>query len=342
LGDPNELEQARRAWDRTLYDAGYAGISWPVEHGGHGLGPIEEAIFAEECARAHAPQGFAQIGRTLVGPTLMQSGSRDQIERFLPGILTGSEVWCQGYSEPNAGSDLAALVTTATRTGDSYTVNGRKIWTSFAQFADWCLLLARTSPESPRYRNLSLLMVSMHQSGVSLVPIRQITDDREFNETFWDGAVASVRDRIGDENDGWNVAMSSLMIERGPESMLRRYADMRLGLDRLTACCGGHEPAAVARIARLDCDATILRWNIFRAIELRVNDKAWLPVMAICKVVTTELEQELAAFGLGMHCTVHAEYWRYRYLYSFAGTIAGGSNEIQRNIIAERVLGLPR
>jgi alkylation response protein AidB-like acyl-CoA dehydrogenase len=272
----------------------------------------------------------------------MRHGSPDQIDRFLPGILTGQEIWCQGYSEPNAGSDLAAMVTSARRQDDEYSVTGRKIWTSFAQYADWCLLLARTAPEGPRYRNLSLLMVSMHQPTVSIVPIRQITGECEFNETHWDGAVALLRDRIGEENDGWNVAMSSLMIERGPESMLRRYSDMRLGIDRLSTCCVRGDRSAAARVGRLEMDVTILRWNILRAIELRMNERSWLPVMSICKLVTTELEQELAAVGLSMHCPVHEGYWRHRYLYSFAGTIAGGSNEIQRNIIAERVLGLPR
>ena len=337
--DPKTTE-IRRQWDRTVYAGGYAGLSWPSEYGGQGLGAIEEAIFAEECARAHAPQGLAQIGRTLVGPTLMQRGRPDQIARFLPGILTGREIWCQGYSEPNAGSDLAALVTTARRDGDTYRVFGRKIWTSFAHYADWCLLLAMTAVEAPRHHNLSLLMVSLHQTGVSFVPIKQITGESEFNETVWEGAIARVEDRIGDEDDGWAVAMSSLTIERGPESMLRRYVDMRTGLDRLMTCCGSS--ATREQVAILESESHILRWHIFRAIELRQAGQTWFPSMAVCKVVTTELEQSVAACGVAMHCSAHEEYWRHRYLYSFAGTIAGGSNEIQRNIISERVLGLPR
>jgi alkylation response protein AidB-like acyl-CoA dehydrogenase len=337
--DPKTTE-IRRQWDRTLYSGGYAGLSWPTEYGGQGLGAIEEAIFAEECARAHAPQGLAQIGRTLVGPTLMQRGRPDQITRFLPGILTGEEIWCQGYSEPNAGSDLAALVTTARRDGDVYRIFGRKIWTSFAHYADWCLLLARTNVHGSRHHNLSLLMISLHQAGVSFVPIRQITGESEFNETVWEGAIARLEDRIGDEDDGWAVAMGSLTIERGPESMLRRYIDMRTGLDRLMTCCGS--AAAREHVAALETESHVLRWHIFRSIELRQAEQTWFPSMAVCKVVTTELEQSVAACGVSMHCATHEDYWRHRYLYSFAGTIAGGSNEIQRNIISERVLGLPR
>jgi alkylation response protein AidB-like acyl-CoA dehydrogenase len=338
-GDP-AVSELRRQWDKTLFDAGYAGLSWPKEYGGRGLGPIEEAIFAEECARAHAPQGLAQIGRSLVGPTLIQRGTPDQIRRFLPGILSGTEIWCQGYSEPNAGSDLAALVTSAERDGDVYRINGRKIWTSFAHYADWCLMLARSSREAPRHRNISMLMVNMHQPGLSFVPIRQITGESEFNETIWTGALARVEDRVGEENDGWNVAMSSLTVERGPESMLRRYVDMLAGIDLLSTCCG--RPGQRETIHHLDRDASVLRWHIFRAIETRLARENWLPTMAICKVVTTELEQELAGVGVSSRCAEHEEYWRHEYLYSFAGTIAGGSNEIQRNIIAERVLHLPR
>jgi hypothetical protein len=225
----------------------------------------------------------------------MQRGRPDQIARFVPGILTGEEIWCQGYSEPNAGSDLAALETTARRDGDSYRIFGRKIWTSFAHYADWCLLLARTAVDAPRHHNLSLLIVSLRQDGVTFVPIKQITGESEFNETVWEGAVARAEDRIGDEDDGWAVAMSSLTIERGPESMLRRYVDMRTGLDRLMTCCGS--PATCEQVAELESESQILRWHIFRAIELRLAERAWFPTMAVCKLVTTELEQSVPRAG---------------------------------------------
>ena len=203
-----------RQWQRKLYEGGWAGISWPKEYGGRGASLMEQAIFQEEMARANAPQLIGTIGLSLVGPTIIAMGTEDQKARYLPSILSGDEIWCQGFSEPNAGSDVAALGTKTIRDGDDFVVNGQKIWTSFAQMADWCLLLVRTDPSAPKHKGITCLLTDMHSEGISVRPLRQMSGDSGFNEVFFSDVRVSASQVLGQINQGWGTAMTALMNER--------------------------------------------------------------------------------------------------------------------------------
>ena len=339
--DEDKQVQIRRDWDTALFEGGLAGLSWPTEYGGRGLSTLEIVIFNEECARAGAPEGLGRIGRLLTGPTLIACGSDEQQRRYLPGIISGSEIWCQGFSEPGAGSDLASVSTRAVRDGDGYRVSGQKIWTSFAHYADRCLLLAKTSAEARHHHNLSMLLLDMHQPGVEISSIRQISGARDFNEVRFDNVYVSDADLVGVENEGWRVAMTVLGNERGAVEAINRYIEIKGIVDLLQGCCGrGADQTAIAdAVAQVE----LVRRHVIRTVETEVNGGDGADALSsILKVTWSELWQRIADLGLAGGCAEHRDRWRHEFLDSRAATIYSGTSEIQRNIIAERVLGLPK
>lgn len=338
-----EALKIRRDWDRRLYDGGFAGLTWPTEYGGRGLGLIEEAIFYEECAVAGAPEGLGRIGRGLAGPILIRYGSAEQQARYLNPILSGEEIWCEGLSEPNAGSDLASLSTKAVREGDVYRIRGTKIWTSYAHFARFALLLARSSQTAPRHHNLGLFILDMDDPGVSLSPIRQLTGEADFNQTFIDGAVISADRVIGDLADGWEMVQFGLRSGgQGSANALLRYLETRRQIARARQCLAEAGITDTSQLDWLAAQAEILRTHILRVIESRANDVPLNGEASVIKLVWSEIEQAVIRLGHDIGCPIHEDDWRFAYLRSHSVTIAGGTSEIQRNIISTRALGLAR
>lgn len=331
----------RRSWEDEVIRAGWNCLSWPTEHGGRGLGVIEDFVFAEECALAGVPEGLGRVGRLLAAPALLHHGSEEQRSRFLPRILRQEDIWCQGFSEPNAGSDLAGLQTVARRDGDVYLVNGQKIWTSFGHYADWCLLLARTCPQAPRHRGLTMFAMPMHQPGVQPRQIRQITGNSEFAEVFYDDAKVPMDCRIGAEGDGWQVAMTVLTAERGAGFAALALNRLNEMIQILGHCARGRHAALVARDRLQDC-IEVTRWHVMRAVETTAANRNSVPVRSIMHLLTSELAQETVRSGFEFSCPEHLDLWRFLEMDARPGTIASGSAEIQRNIISERVLGLPK
>jgi alkylation response protein AidB-like acyl-CoA dehydrogenase len=340
IGEIEDIE-LRRAWEHEVVQAGYNCLSWPAEFGGQGLGPIEEFVFAEECVAAGVPEGLGRIGRLLAAPAFFGHGTPEQQARFLPRILHQDDIWCQGFSEPNAGSDLANVQTSARRSGDEYLVNGQKIWTSFGHYSDWCLLITRTSTEASRHRGLTMFAMPMHQRGVQPRRIKQISGDSEFSEVFYDDARVGVDCRIGAEGDGWRVAMTILTAERGVGYAALALNDQRVMLEMLDHCARGN-PAAGGEAARLRDRSVLTRWQVMCAIERMAADRDATPSASIMKLVWSELTQDIVRTGFELNCPEHRDRWRYLELDARSDTIASGSSEIQRNIISERVLGLPR
>ncbi|GAB3489380.1 acyl-CoA dehydrogenase family protein [Amycolatopsis cihanbeyliensis] len=352
LGGPGREHESfaeRIAWERHLAAAGWTCLGWPVEHGGRGATLRQQVIFHEEYARSGAPAKVSHLGQELLGPTLIAYGTAEQQRRFLPGIAAVRELWCQGYSEPGAGSDLAAVSTTATLDGDEWVLRGQKVWTSLAQVADWCFVLARTEPGSTRHRGLSYLLVPMRQQGVRVRPIRQLTGTSEFNEVFFDGARTERGLVVGEPGDGWRVAMGTLAFERGVAT-LGQQVGFRDELRRLTELARANgamdDPVVAERLARAWTGLEVMRAHAERTL----GDSS-PGVAEVSKLVWANWHRslgELAMLVRGARSLVadpdsgELDEWQRLYLFSRADTIYGGTNEIQRNIIAERVLGLPR
>jgi alkylation response protein AidB-like acyl-CoA dehydrogenase len=338
-----ESIRRRREWDRLRAVGGYGGITWPREYGGRGEGPIEEFIFYEEAARAHAPDTANSIGYDLSGPALMEYGTPAQQARFLPGIIEARDLWCEGFSEPNAGSDLANVATRATRVEGGWRIEGHKIWTSRAQFASWCYLLCRTADGPPR-RNLSVLLVDMRQPGIRIAPIRQISEGPEFNEVFFDGAFAPAENLLGAENDGWRLAgLSGFRARRKVFDAIRWFVLVAESLDRLKATVGKPGGARFAqRYRELLGRAQALRWHAMRVTEMMAQDGEWLKPSSILRVTWSELWQDIAECGIAAGLPEEEAYWRMTYLETRAVTIHSGTAQIQRNVIADRTLELPR
>ena len=336
------------AWQRRCFDAGWAAVHWPREYGGRGATLTETAIYQEEMARARAPQMMNRVGINNVGPTLIAHGSEAQRRRYLAKILSAEEIWCQLYSEPNAGSDLAAVRTRAERHGDHFVVDGQKVWTSYAQFAAFGILLARTDPAAPAHRGISCLLVDMRSPGITIRPLRQLTGSAEFSETFFDHVVVPRENLIGPENEGWKVATTTLAHERGTafsfkEQVLHRiYAD-ELG-ELLRARGRASDPTLRQRYAARVIDVEIMRLHNCRTMTRLARGELPGAESSIVKLFWAELTQELTALALdalGADAQLGGR-WQQRMLWSRCASIAGGTNEIQRNIIAQRVLGLPR
>ena len=359
-GREHEFVQERMAWERRLGAASWIGLGWPESDGGRGLPWRHQVIFHEEYARAGAPARVGHIGEQLLGPTLLMFGTAEQRARFLPGILAGTQLWCQGYSEPGAGSDLAAVTTRARLDGDQWHLDGQKVWTSLAQFADWCFVLARTEPAAKRHHGLSCLLVPMRQPGVEVRPIVQLTGTSEFNEVFFDDARAAAADIVGAPGDGWRVAMGTLAVERGMSTV-----GQQLGFQRefeavlATARANGaiDDPDLSARIVEAWVGLQVMRYTAMATLGQPAAG-ADLPATAdgagtranINKLLWAPWHQrlgELAVDVAGAAATIAGPGYdldnaQRLFLYTRADTIYGGSAEIQRNIIAERGLGLPR
>ncbi|MFL6111774.1 MAG: acyl-CoA dehydrogenase family protein [Catenulispora sp.] len=357
LGGPGREHEAfdvRVAWDRHLAAHGWTCLDWPKEYGGRAATVAQQVVFHEEYARAEAPIRVSHIGEQLLGPTLIAFGTEEQKRRFLPGIRDVTELWCQGYSEPDAGSDLANVKTTATLSADDteWVLNGQKVWTSLAHLADWCFVLARTSPDKPKHRGLSYLLVPMHQPGVEVRPILQLTKTSEFNEVYFTGARTAAANIVGDVDDGWRIAMATLGFERGV-STLGQQIGFRRELDGIIALAKANgaaaDPLVLDQLARASIGLDVLRLNALRSMT-GLADGTPGPEASIGKLAWARWHRdlgELAVEVLGAGGTVTGpgydlDEWQRLWLFSRADTIYGGSDEIQRNVIAERVLGLPK
>ncbi|MHB8438000.1 MAG: acyl-CoA dehydrogenase family protein [Acidimicrobiales bacterium] len=355
-GREHEGRDVRMAWERHLGASRWTCVGWPLSHGGRGASIGQQVIFNEEYVRADAPARVGVMGEGLLGPTLIAYGTEEQQRRFLEPIRLGTELWCQGYSEPDAGSDLANVQTRAVRDGDEWIVTGQKVWTSYAQWSDWCFVVARTSPDKARHRGLSYLLVPMDQPGVEVRPIRQITGGAEFNEVFFDGARTGTDMVVGDVDDGWRVALATLAFERGV-GLLGDILHFRRQLDHVLAAARrnrtSEDRSMRQRLAASWIRLYVLRLNTLRSLT-GVDGPVGSPSASISKLFWASWHRdmgELAMDVLGPHATVAPGHrgaasggfdeLQRIFLFSRADTIYGGSNEIQRNIIGERVLGLP-
>ncbi|RSS64787.1 acyl-CoA dehydrogenase family protein [Streptomyces sp. WAC06614] len=359
-GSEHEGEAARREWERELGRAGWIGLGWQAPGGAYGqrrVSPVQQVVWAEEYARLRAPARVGHIGENLLAPTLLAYGTQEQRDRFLPAVARGEELWCQGYSEPGAGSDLAGVRTTARRTvSGTYRVTGQKIWTSLAREADWCFVLARTEPGSTRHRGLSFLLVPMAQPGrIEVRPIRQLSGTSEFNEVFLDGAVAE--EVVGGEGNGWTVAMGLLALERGVSTLVQQIgfaAELeRVVADHAARCGPAPDPVLRDRLVRQWAELRTMRWNALRTLGGGPDDPGAPSVAKLLWGGWHRRLGELAVAVRGAAATVGPDDWtaddpyaldetQRLFLFTRADTIYGGSDEIQRNIIAERVLGLPK
>jgi alkylation response protein AidB-like acyl-CoA dehydrogenase len=338
----------RRAWQRKMHDAGWAGISWPKEYGGRGATLIEQAIFSEEMARSKAPSPANVLGLVMGGPVVIAHGSEEQKERFLEPILSAEEIWCQGFSEPESGSDLASLKTKAVRDNGSWRVSGQKVWTTYAHEAKWCMLLARSDTDAPKHKGLTYFICDMEQDGVEVRPLRQITGEAEFNEIFFDGAHVDDENVIGGEGNGWMVAITTLMHERaglGAASAISVRRDLDELIEEINRRGLGDDPVIRQRIAELKIGVEALRLGALRALTEQMKVGIPGPEGSIAKWEWATLNQkltELAADVLGAEALQPGAEWSYRLLRSRANSIEGGTTDVMKNIIAERVLGLPR
>ncbi|MFE9998230.1 acyl-CoA dehydrogenase family protein [Streptomyces avermitilis] len=350
-------DMSRRDWERRLGGAGWIGLGWPEDgYGNRRVSLTRQVVWAEEYARSGAPARSGHIGENLLAPTLIVHGTAEQKDRFLPPVARGEELWCQGYSEPGAGSDLAGVRTAAARDGGSYRVTGQKIWTSLAHEADWCFVLARTEPGSRRHHGLTFLLVPMDQPGrIEVRPIRQLTGTSEFNEVFFDGAVARAAHVVGGEGNGWRVAMGLLGFERGVSTLAQQIGfAAELGRVVRTAVANGaaDDPVVRDRLVRQWALLRTMRWNALRTLGNAADPGA----PSVAKLLWGRWHQQLGELVMQVRGAAGAvgpadwspsapyelDAYQQLFLFSRADTIYGGSDEIQRTIIAERVLGLPK
>lgn len=360
-GDEHAFVAERMEWERELASGGWTCVGWPTEFGGKGLPIGLEVAYHEEYAAAGGPGRAGLIGEGLLGPTLIHFASRTIQERFLPGIVSGTEFWCQGYSEPNAGSDLANVKTRARIEGDEWVIDGQKVWTSLAQWSDWCFVVCRTEDGSQRHHGLSYLLVPMDQPGIEIRPIRQITGTAEFNEVFFDGARTAVDLCVSNPGEGWKVAMGTLAFERGVLTLGQQMAfqrEFQLILDRASANGRLYETVLRQHLMTILTRLRIMRWNALRA--LRVDENVALPREAmINKLYWANLHRDMGELAIDV-LGPDAMLTRYSaadegdagelemsadhklFFFSRSDTIYGGSDEIQRNVVGERALGLPR
>jgi alkylation response protein AidB-like acyl-CoA dehydrogenase len=352
-GREHEAYEERVAWNQHLAAHGWTCLGWPTQHGGRGLSLLQQVILHEEYARADAPARVNHLGEELLGPTLIAHGTEDQRARFLPRIVDVTELWCQGYSEPGAGSDLAGVRTRARLDGEEWVVDGQKVWTSLAQHADWCFVVARTEQGSTRHAGLSYLLVPMDQPGVTVRPIQQLTGTSEFNEVFLDGARTHASHVVGDPGDGWRIAMATLGFERGVSTVGQQVGFAReLAAIEATARENGtwDDPVVADRIATARIGLEVLRTHALRTLSAYDSGSEG-PEASVSKLLWARWHRELGELAMEVRgadaLTAHAAPYELDdqqtlYLFSRADTIYGGSDEIQRNIIAERVLGLPK
>src|SRR5262245_18352866 len=350
-----------RDWQRRLHAGGYLGLSWPKEYGGRGASMIELAIFNEEMAKAEAPGPLNVLGLSMAGPTIIVHGTEEQKKRYLPKILHCEEIWCQGFSEPGSGSDVASIRTRAELKGDEFIVNGQKVWTCLAHIADWCILLVRTDPDAPKHRGISYILVDMKSPGVTVRPLRQMTGESEFNEVFFEDVRVPRTNLVGELNNGWGVALTTLMNERGTASF-GTQARFRIIYDNLVALTkkatangrpATQDPAIRQQLAQHLIDVEILKLNCFRNFTRLLRGGTPGPEGSILKLWWSELNQRMQETALTLQgpysqllrdslWAVEGGRWQYNFMRSRGNTIEAGTSEIQRNIIAERVLQLPK
>lgn len=358
--DADERFAIQLAWQKKLYEGKWVGIDWPRAYGGRGATTLEQVIYQEELGRVQAP-GIANIlGVMLVGPTLIHWGTEEQKKRFVANILSAEEIWCQGYSEPGAGSDLASLQTRAVEDGDFFVVNGQKVWTSYAHWSDWCLLLVRTDPHAAKHQGLTCLVVDMKTPGITVRPLVQITGDTDFNEVFFEDVRVPKANLIGRQNQGWQVAITTLMFERTNfgtvgqelEPLIRQLVEhsRRVTLNGKPA----YEDQAVRQqLVQFLIEAEALKYNGYRQLTRQLRGEPPGPEGSLSKMIGTNLHQRVVHFATellgpysqlasGSPQSLDGGLWSRQVLFARMLTIAGGTSEIQRNIIGERVLGLPK
>jgi alkylation response protein AidB-like acyl-CoA dehydrogenase len=350
-----------RAWQRKLQEGGWVAVSWPKEYGGRSASLMQQAIFWEEMARVDAPPTANTLGLGIIGPTIIAHGTEAQKERYIPKILSAEEIWCQGFSEPNAGSDLAGLQTEAHLDGGDYIVNGQKVWTSYGWVGDWCELVVRTDPSVAKHKGLTVLLVDMKSPGVDVRPLRQMTGESEFSEIFFRDVRVPTTNVLGSVNDGWNVAISTLMHERGAFGA-RLHLLFKRNIDRLIELShsihrkgtpAAKDPLIRQKLAQCYAEIEIMRLNQLRAFSRMTATGVPGPEGSILKIFWSELNQRLqqiaqellGPYGQLLSADRHAidhGIWSYGYLRSRGNTIEAGTSEVQRNIIGHFVLGLPR
>jgi alkylation response protein AidB-like acyl-CoA dehydrogenase len=345
---------ASMAWHKRMYEGGWVGPHWPREYGGRGATLMEQVIFTEECMRLGAPPEVNGVGINLVGPMLMRYGTEEQKKRYLANILSADEIWCQGFSEPGAGSDLASLSTRAVEDGDAFVVTGSKIWTSNAHNSHWCILLVRTDPDAPKHRGISCLLVDMKSPGISIRPLVQMTGDAEFNQVFFEQVRVPKHHLLGKLNEGWRVAISTLSHERGGIRQFMRLHRIVHMVQELARQRGvGRDPVLRQQLAQIHIDTEILRLTTLRALTRQLRGEPPGPEGSIQKLSFSRTymraaqvaERILGPYGQLQAGTPHAVadgHWAFVSLFSRRYGIAGGTDEIQKNIIGERQLGLPK
>ena len=347
-----DIVQRRREWERALYEAGYAAIHWPVEFGGRGMDAARRMIFQEEYERVAAPSRLNIQGLMLVGPTLMKHGTKEQQERWLDPILRCEQVWCQGFSEPDAGSDLASLRTSARVVGDKYVINGQKIWTSGATYSDWMFALVRTNPDAPKHRGITAVLIDMRTPGIEVRPIRQINNRTTFSEVFFDNVEVPLENTIGEQGDGWNVAMGALSLERGigRRSYVKYLPLLRTLSELTTRASEGDSTAMLEEIGRHVMQVGKYRHHVGRTLADSAAGR-FGPEVSLNKLFWSEMETGIYESGMTLFAALETQdaaaqsayaRWQADYWHARATRIFAGSNQIQRNIIAERVLGLPK
>ena len=353
-GNEHLFVDERIAWTKHMAAAGWNCIGWPKEHGGQSATLREEVIWNEEYVRAEAPGRIGHVGETLLGPTIIAYGSDEQKKRFLPGIVSGENVWCQGYSEPNAGSDLANVQTKAELVGDEWVLNGQKVWTSLAPWSDWCFVVARTDPDSKRHKGLGYFLVPMKQEGVEVVPIKQITGDSEFAETFFDDAKTPKENIVGAPGEGWKIAMGTLAFERGASTLgQQQFFEAEFERVKKAAQENGkaEDPVYRQRLADAWIGLKIMRINALRVLSNDSADASLAKAGMTAKLYWSNWHRDFGKLAMDVlgpqgelieeapyECTIMQK----TYLFARSDTIYAGSNQIQRNIIGERALGLPR
>lgn len=342
--DANLPAEPGRKWSRAMYDAGFAGLTWPQEYGGRGAPYSHQAIVLEEFARAGAPQHMGVIGLGMAGPTIMAHGTEEHKRRYLPKILSAEEIWCQGFSEPDAGSDLSSVRTRIELRDGHFLVNGQKVWSSFAHIADFCILVGRSDPDSERHAGLTYVIADMHAPGVEVRPLRQITGEAEFNEIFFTDVEVPRDNLLGEIGGGWQVAMTTLLHERGTLGFaLTGTLEMQVGkLIALVKQRGADDPLIRDRVAQEWIELQALKYTNYRSLTTLVHTGIPGPEGSGSKLHWSEQNQRLTKLAMEILEGEDDGYWRHQQLRSRGNTIEAGTSEILRNIIAERVLGLPR
>jgi alkylation response protein AidB-like acyl-CoA dehydrogenase len=358
---PHDPERVRRAkeWQRKLYDAGYVATGWPKEYGGQGADVMRQTIVNEEMVLARAPGLIGASGLGMLGPTLIQLGTDEQKRRYLPKILTAEEIWCQGYSEPGSGSDLASLRTRAEIVGDEFVVNGQKVWTSNAQFSDWMFCLVRTDPDAPKHRGISYILIDMNSPGITVRPLIQMTGDAGFNEVFLDNVRVPRANLVGELNQGWMVANATLFHERNMLGSTTRTQLMMQNLIRLAQSRqrygkpAAQDPVMRQKLADLLTRVEAMKYHSYRQLTTELRGKSHGVSAMVNKLVGTELNHDICALALeilgsyapltrGSAHVIDNGVWPYEFMFTLGLVIGGGTSQIQKNIISERGLGMPK